>query len=240
MNILQVVINRAGYASKKNTINNIRFTIEQGQLVGIIGPNGAGKSTAIKAIVGLLPEMEGSIEFIGQNKNYAYIPEQPILYEGLTLWEHLELAAAAYDIERNTFLEKSNLLLGMFRLKEVKHHFPSSFSKGMQQKVMIILGLLIQPAVYIIDEPFVGLDPRAIMEFIDLLKEERNRGAGVLISTHQLDIAEKVCDSIILMDEGKLIFQGNISEIREKCNLPGGTLFDCFNSILENNYDDTK
>lgn len=240
MNILQVVINRAGYTGNRNAINNIRFTVEKGQLVGVIGPNGAGKSTIIKAIVGLLPEMEGNIEFIGHNKNYAYIPEQPILYEDLTLWEHLELAAAAYDIERNSFLKKSDELLSMFRLKEVKHHFPASFSKGMQQKVMIILGLLIKPAVYIIDEPFVGLDPRATMEFIDLLREERSRGAGVLISTHQLEIAERVCDSIILMDEGKLIFQGNLLEIRGKCNMPGGTLFDCFNTILENNYEQTK
>ena len=81
--------------------------------------NRAGKSPTIKAIVGLLPEMEGKIEIMGQNKNYAYIPEQPILYEDLTLWEHLELAAAAYEIESNIFLEKSERLLGIFRLKKV-------------------------------------------------------------------------------------------------------------------------
>jgi len=99
---------------------------------------------------------------------------------------------------------------------------------------MIIIGLLIEPDVYIIDEPFVGLDPRATMEFLRFLNEERMRGAGILISTHQLDMAERICDSIILMADGQLIAQGNLDEIREKCQLPGATLFDCFNSILEN------
>lgn len=234
MNVLEVEIKQAGYTGKRNVINNINFSLKNGEIAGLIGPNGAGKSTAIKAIVGLLPEMLGKVQFMGQNGNFAYIPEQPVLYEELTLWEHLELAAAVYEMERNTFLEKVRNLLNIFRLQEVKHHFPATFSKGMQQKVMIIIGLLIEPDVYILDEPFVGLDPRATMDFLRFLNEERIRGAGILISTHQLDIAERICDSAILMADGQLVAQGNLDEIRGKCHLPGASLFECFNSILEN------
>lgn len=234
MKALQVEIEQAGYTGKRNAVNNINFSLKKGELAGLIGPNGAGKSTAIKAIVGLLPEMAGKVQFMGQNRKLSYIPEQPVLYEELTFWEHLELAAAAYEMERNIFLEKAEYLLNIFRIQEVKHHFPATFSKGMQQKVMIIIGLLIEPDVYIIDEPFVGLDPRATMEFLRFLNQERTRGAGILISTHQLDIAEKICDSIILITDGRMVAQGNLEEIRGKCRLPGASLFDCFNAILEN------
>mgnify|MGYP000879191731 CR=1 FL=1 len=234
MNVLQVEIAQAGYTGKRNAVNDINFSLKKGELAGLIGPNGAGKSTTLKAIVGLLPQMAGKVRFIGQNRNFAYIPEQPVLYEELTFWEHLELVAAVYEIERNIFLDKAEKLLHTFRLQEVKHHFPVTFSKGMQQKVMIITGLLIGPDVYIIDEPFVGLDPRATMEFLRFLNEERKRGAGILISTHQLDMAERICDSIILMNDGLLMAQGSLAEIRGKCQLPEASLFACFNAILEN------
>ncbi len=233
MGLLRVEIKQAGYMGKKDTINNINILLKKGELVGIIGPNGAGKSTVIKAIVGLLPEMVGGVHFLGENKNYAYIPEQPVLYEELTLWEHLELAAAVYELERKKFLKKAEQMLSTFRMQEVKHHFPTTFSKGMQQKLMIIIGLLLEPDVYIIDEPFVGLDPRATKEFMGLLKEERMRGAGVLVSTHQLDIAERICDSFILIADGRLITQGTLAGIRAECCLPEASLFDCFDFILE-------
>ncbi|MCR6544695.1 ABC transporter ATP-binding protein [Dehalobacterium formicoaceticum] len=234
MDVLKVEINHAGYSGNQDAVKDIHFTLAGGNLVGLIGPNGAGKSTTIKSIVNLLPDVAGDIRFIGENKTCAYIPEQPVLYDELTLWEHLELAAAAYEMDRQYFVKRSEELLALFHLSGVKHHFPGSFSKGMQQKLMIIIGLLIQPEVYIIDEPFVGLDPRATMQFINLLEKEKTHGAGILISTHQLDIAERICDSIILIADGKLVAQGNLSQIREKCLLPNASLFDCFNAILEN------
>ena len=233
MELLRVNLKYAGYLNKKSTIQDIHFIINNSELVGLIGPNGAGKSTTIKAIVGLLPEVNGEICFMCENKTYAYIPEQPILYDELTLWEHLELVASAYEMNRSYFVKKVEELLNQFQLTEVKHNFPITFSKGMQQKLMIIIGLLIQPAIYIIDEPFVGLDPRATMQFTHLLEKEKVRGASMLISTHQLDIAEKICDSIILFDNGRLITQGNLEQIREKCHLPNASLFDCFNYLLE-------
>jgi len=234
LEVLKVDIHHAGYSGRQDAVQDIHFTLNSGKLVGLIGPNGAGKSTTIKAIINLLPELAGNILFMHENKTCAYIPEQPVLYDELTLWEHLELSAAAYEMDREYFIKRSEELLFLFHLTDVKHHFPGSFSKGMQQKLMVIIGLLIQPDVYIIDEPFVGLDPRATMQFINLLEEEKTRGAGILISTHQLDIAERICDDIILIANGKLVTQGNLEQIREQCRLPKASLFDCFNSILEN------
>lgn len=235
MNLLDVNITHAGYSgNNSDVIKNVALSVKPGELIGLIGPNGAGKSTTIKAIMGLLPVMDGKVEFDGDNKRYAYIPEHPVLYEELTLWEHLELAAAAYEIERGLFVPRAEELLKLFRLTEVKHNLPATFSKGMQQKVMLILGFLFQPSVYIVDEPFVGLDPRGTKDFMALLNQARANGAGVLMSTHVLDTAEKICDSFILMNAGTVVAKGNLMEIRTQCQLPEGSLFDCFDQVLEN------
>jgi ABC-2 type transport system ATP-binding protein len=232
--LLEVQIQHAGYAGHSQAVSNINFSLKRGELLGLIGSNGAGKSTVIKAILGLLPVMSGAVSFMKPDSRYAYIPEQPILYDELTLWEHLDLAASAYGLGRREFLDKADWLLALFRLEDARHDLPGSFSKGMQQKTMLIVGLLIGADVYIIDEPFMGLDPRAIRDLLSLLDQERRRGAGVLMSTHALDTAERICDSLILMDDGKLIMQGNLQQIRAICGTPEASLLTCFNAILEN------
>ena len=234
MELLNVDIIHAGYSGNRNVIRNVALSVKPGELVGLIGPNGAGKSTTIKGIMGLLPVMDGKVEFAGESKNYAYIPEQPVLYEGLTLWEHLELAAAAYEIERKVFVTRAEELLKLFRLTEVQHHLPGTFSKGMQQKVMLILGFLLEPAVYVVDEPFVGLDPRGTKDFLAHLTQARAKGAGVLMCTHILDTAERICSSFVLMNAGTVVTRGTLREIREQCQLPEGSLLDCFDKLLEN------
>jgi len=233
LELLNVNIKHAGYSGNTKVIKNVALCVKPGELVGLIGPNGAGKSTTIKAIMGLLPMMDGNVEFAGKNKNYAYIPEQPVLYEGLTLWEHLELAAAAYEIERNEFVTRAEGLLKLFRLTDVKHHLPGTFSKGMQQKVMLILGFLLEPSVYVVDEPFMGLDYRGTKDFLAHLNQARAKGAGVLMCTHILDTAEKICSSFVLMEAGTVVARGNLMEIREQCQLPEGSLSDCFGKLLE-------
>lgn len=240
MQTLKVNLKNAGYTDKKHIIQDISFQLNSGEIVGLIGPNGSGKSTTIKALVGLLPHVNGEIIFMGQKKTYSYIPEQPILYNELTLWEHLELVASAYELNRTYFLQRAKKLLIQFQLDKVRHHFPVNFSKGMQQKLMIIIGLLIKPEIYIIDEPFVGLDPSATMHFIDLLKKNKARGASFLISTHQLDIAEKICNSFIFLNDGRLVAQGSLGRIRNRCHLPDGSLFDCFKYLLEHEHDYSK
>lgn len=232
MDLLKVSIEQAGYEDRKQVIQNVRFTLRQGEWIGLIGANGAGKSTTIKAILGLLKEFRGGIDFCGMNRNYAYIPEHPILYDDLTLWEHLELAAAVWEMDREQYLQNALSLLKQFQMEHVRDHLPGSFSKGMQQKTMLILGFLMQPDIYVVDEPFIGLDPRAMKQFIETIELERIRGAGILMSTHVLDTAERYCDSFLLMSEGSLVASGTLDEIRQRCQLPDGSLFDCFNSFV--------
>ncbi|GIP41051.1 multidrug ABC transporter ATP-binding protein [Paenibacillus sp. J31TS4] len=225
MEKLQVELREAGYPDRSAVVSDVAFTVREGEWVGLIGPNGAGKSTTIKAILGLLGKREGTVVFSGP---YSYIPEHPVLYEHLTLWEHLELAAAVWELEPEAFRADAERLLARFRLTEVRHHLPGSFSKGMQQKIMLLVAFLQKPDVYIVDEPFIGLDPRAVQDLIELLEEERQRGAGILMSTHVLDTAERLCDTFLLLDKGRLVAQGTMDELRLSSGLPGASLFDCF------------
>jgi ABC-2 type transport system ATP-binding protein len=230
--VLTVSIEEAGYEGQSDVIKNIKFEVRRGELVGLLGPNGAGKSTTIKSILGLLKDFKGEVIFQGERKRYAYIPEHPILYDELTLWEHMEFAASVYGLERDIFLERAEDLLQRFRLLDEKHNMPSTFSKGMQQKIMLILGFLNKPDVYIVDEPFIGLDPKAIKDFLSMLDDERKRGAGILMSTHVLDTAERICTSFVLLSGGRLVANGTLQDIQTQSGLPGAPLFDCFHSLL--------
>ncbi|GIP54186.1 MULTISPECIES: ABC transporter ATP-binding protein [Paenibacillus] len=229
--LLRVEIEEAGYEAGKPKIEHVTLHVQSGKLTGLIGPNGAGKSTTLKAILGLLPEVKANVSFTGSSDKYAYVPEHPVFYDTLTLWEHLSLAAAVYGMDEREFERESLLLLEKFRMTEVRNHLPGGFSKGMRQKMMLMIGFLLKPDVYIVDEPFIGLDPRATKDFLGLLEEERLRGAGVLMCTHVLDTAERICDDFILMADGKVAASGTLDEIRRTAGLPGAPLFDCFDVL---------
>lgn len=232
MSLLTVNIKEAGYERGQSTIKDIQFSLGKGELIGLIGPNGAGKSTTIKTILGLMEFKEGETVFEIPEK-YSYIPERPIFYDELTLKEHLDFVAAVEELDQKTYQKEVEELLTRYKLKDVADHLPSTFSKGMQQKAMIILALITRPAVYIIDEPFIGLDPSAVKLLLGSIEEERKRGAGIIMSTHVLDTAEKVCDRFILVNNGVLAAKGTLREIQEQCGLEGGSLFDCFHQIAE-------
>lgn len=230
--ILDVKITEAGYETDVATISNISIQIHPGELVGLIGPNGAGKSTTIKTIMDITPYRLGHVNIGGQSGTYAYVPEQPIYYEYFTLWEHLWFVASVNGIEESAFEQRAEELLIKFKLIDQKHHYPSSFSKGMKQKLMLILAFLLQPDLYIVDEPFVGLDPQATIDFLALLDDARAQGAGVLMSTHMLDTAERRCDSFVLIHQGKVVANGTLAEIIKVANLDQqATLFDCFHTL---------
>ncbi|WP_078556655.1 ABC transporter ATP-binding protein [Bacillus alkalicellulosilyticus] len=235
--ILEVDGLSGGYNVKRKVLHNVSFTIGKGEIVGLIGLNGAGKSTTIKHILGLMEPHEGTIKINGkkflENKNdyrqtYAFIPETPILYDELTLWEHLELTAMAYDIERPLFEERAEKLLQEFKMSKMKKWFPSHFSKGMKQKVMIMCAFLVDPPLFIVDEPIVGLDPLGIKSFLDWMYERRTRGAGILMSTHILATAERYCDRFIILHQGKIVLTGTLHEMREAINMPTATLDDIY------------
>ncbi|WNS47011.1 ABC transporter ATP-binding protein [Paenibacillus sp. MMS20-IR301] len=229
--VLDVVIEEAGYEAGDKRISGISFQVRKGELLGLIGPNGAGKSTTIKTLLGLLKHAKAKVKLGGEHKSYAYVPEQPVFYEDLTLWEHLDLAAAAYGLDYAAFESTAEKLLTQFGMDSVRDDLPAGFSKGMKQKMMLMLGFLVQPDVYIVDEPFIGLDPRATKDFLRLLEAERQRGAGVLMSTHVLDTAEKICDSFVLISGGRIAAEGTLEEIRGDAGLPEGSLFDCFDEL---------
>ncbi|WP_077212721.1 ABC transporter ATP-binding protein [Bacillus dakarensis] len=232
MSLLKVDIKSAGYEKAAATINDIAFTVEEGELIGLIGPNGAGKSTTIKSILGLLENIEGSVTY-GNDTPYSYIPERPIFYDELTLWEHLDFVAAIEGLPDMEYQKQAYELLEKYRLVDHAHEYPAKYSKGMQQKAMLILAMMTNPSLYIIDEPFMGLDPHAMKLFLESIDKERGRGAGVLMSTHVLDTAEKICDRFIMINKGHLVAKGALDEIRRQCNLPTSSLFDCFHFLTE-------
>jgi ABC-2 type transport system ATP-binding protein len=227
--LLEVNIEEAGYAQDSIVLKNIHFAINSGELIGLIGPNGAGKSSTIKSILGILRTVKGTIHV----SDYSYIPERPIFYEALTFWEHIDFLFSSLEADEKTFYLKANELLDLFNLSHVVHHFPETFSKGMQQKVMLILAFLKEPQLYIIDEPFMGLDPKAIKKLLELINLEKERGAGILLSTHALDSAEKICDRFVLLSDGQIIVEGTLDEIRQKSGLLDSSLLDCFDQLTE-------
>nr|WP_091773027.1 ABC transporter ATP-binding protein [Piscibacillus halophilus] len=232
--VIDININQAGYGKDEPIIQNINFSIKEGELVGLLGPNGAGKSTTIKSILETIDYMDGSVQFWDDSMRYAYIPEQPVYYDELTLWEHIQFTASMCEMSEEKMKDRVQPLLEIFRLNKVIHELPVTFSKGMQQKLMIILAFLIKPNLYIIDEPFIGLDPKAMKDFLRLLEHERANGAGVLMSTHMLDTAERICDHFILMSEGEVIAQGTLENILKAAGSNNVvSLLDSFEILME-------
>lgn len=232
MAILTVSIEEAGYEEKQPVIHRVDFKLYRGEWIGIIGPNGAGKSTTIKALLGVLEYIKGVINKQEQCR-YAYIPEKPIFYEHLTLWEHLDLLASINNIDDEILNNRANTYLEAFKMDKVKHEMPATFSKGMQQKVMIIQALLLQPDFYIVDEPFIGLDPSAIKMFLTIMEQERQRGAGILMSTHVLDTAEKICDRFLLISEGTTVAEGTLQQLQSASGIGNASLLECFHAMAE-------
>lgn len=205
-------------------LKDLNFEIKEGELVGLIGLNGAGKSTTIQEIIGLLTPYSGQIELDGltlqqdlegYRRKIGFIPETPSLYEELTLREHIEVTALAYGISVDLAFERAEKLLETFRLSDKLDWFPVNFSKGMKQKVMIICAFIVDPSLFIIDEPFLGLDPLAIADLTDLLAQEKAKGKSILMSTHVLDSAEKMCDRFVILHQGQVRAQGTLTDLRQ-------------------------
>lgn len=234
-----------GY-TRNPVLKDVSFDVKEKEIVGLIGLNGAGKSTTIKHIIGLMEPHKGTIQINGQsfmeNKEayrrlFTFVPETPVLYEELTLEEHLRLTAMAYGLDEPAFKERVSPLLSEFRMEKRLKWFPAHFSKGMKQKVMIMCAFLVQPSLYIVDEPFVGLDPLGIQSLLDLMKKMKDNGAGILMSTHILATAEKYCDRFVILHEGKIRAKGTLSELREQFSMPTASLDDLYIQLTkEENY----
>lgn len=237
MDGLLTINNLIGGYTHKNVLHGISFEVKPREIVGLIGLNGAGKSTTIKHIIGLMQPKEGEIAIQGKTfkehpeayrSKIGYIPEMPILYDELTLYEHLKLTAQVYGVQEEVFEERLTYLVETFHMKERLQWFPVHFSKGMRQKVMIMCAFLIEPPLYIVDEPFVGLDPLGIQSYLEMMENAKQQGAGVLMSTHILATAEKYCDRFIILHDGRLRAIGSLPELREQFSMPDATLDDLY------------
>ncbi|WAA13016.1 ABC transporter ATP-binding protein [Fervidibacillus halotolerans] len=245
MKLLEIDSLTGGY-TKKNVLKDIRFSVNRGEIVALIGLNGAGKSTTIKHIIGLMQPKKGTIKINGltidsnrneYRKQFSFIPETPVLYEELTLQEHLELTAMAYGLDKETYKKRLEFLLKEFRMEKRLKWFPSHFSKGMKQKVMIMAALLVEPELLIIDEPFVGLDPLAIQSLLDLLKNRKEEGSGILMSTHILATAEKYCDRFVILHNGEIKAQGTLDELRDSLHMERASLDEMYIQITKDGSD---
>ena len=221
--------NLIGGYSRIPVLKGISFQVKPGELVGLIGLNGAGKSTTINHVIGLLRPFSGEITLNGINiqqdpvdykKQIAYVPETPILYDELTLREHIELTIKAYSLNTEEAWIRARKLLKTFRLDNKLDWFPANFSKGMKQKVMICCALMTNAKLLIVDEPFYGLDPLAVHDLLELIEERKKAGTAVLMSTHVLDTAQRYCDRFVLLANGKVRARGTLDELRQKADKP--------------------
>ncbi|KIL39413.1 multidrug ABC transporter ATP-binding protein [Gordoniibacillus kamchatkensis] len=221
--ILEIERLYGGYLPGKPVLKELNLTLLPGEMAGLIGLNGAGKSTTIKHILGLLQPQQGEIRVagrtlagdpLGYRAAFAYVPESPELYDELTVREHLELTAMAYGLTREQLDERADRLLDEFRMTGKRSSLPLQLSKGMRQKVMIMNAFLAEPPLYVIDEPFLGLDPLAMKSLLELMVERKKSGASFLISSHILSTIEAYCDKFVVLHRGRIVASGAMTELR--------------------------
>lgn len=213
------------YTKGKKTIDNISMKIEDGQIFGFLGPNGAGKTTTIKMITGILEQDEGEILIDGVNinkdpvmakKNIGYIPDSPDMFLKLKGIEYLDFIADVYDISKEERLKRIEDYAKKFEIYDLLNKRIETYSHGTRQKIIAIGVLLHEPQNWILDEPLSGLDPRSAFYLKEKMREQARKGKTVFFSTHILDVAEKLCDKIGIIANGKILLIGDYEEIKQK------------------------
>lgn len=206
-------------------VDDLDLEVKAGEIYGFLGPNGAGKTTTIKILAGLLEPTSGKAFICGYNilrepakakTPAAYVPDQPKLYGKLTAREFLSFIADLYRMPADSAWEQAGKLLAMFGLEERADELLEGYSHGMRQKVVLAAALLHRPRVLLMDEPTVGLDPRSARLLKDVLNELARQGATVFLSTHILEIAERMCHRVGILREGRLIAEGSPAELRRQ------------------------
>jgi ABC-2 type transport system ATP-binding protein len=228
---------------EKIAVEDINFSVYAGEIFGFLGPNGAGKTTTIKMIVGLLQPTSGQVivngfdvqkQPLNAKASSGYVPDTPNLYPKLTGRELLRFVGDLYGLEKSNTERRMEELLRLFDLTQAADDTIDSYSHGMQQKTALAAALVHDPKVLVLDEPTVGLDPKSARLIKDILRQLADRGAAIFLSTHILEIAERMCDRIGIINQGKLIAVGTMQELRNLgkgeasledifLNLTGGT-----------------
>lgn len=211
------------YNGKNKALDNVSFNVPDGKIFAFIGHNGAGKTTLIKMIMGIIDFDEGEILINGNNiktnpikckMDMAYLPDNPDLYENMKAIDFINFVCDMYEV--NNEKRKENILkyASLLEMDKNLNDEISSFSHGMKQKISLISALCHEPKVLVMDEPFVGLDPKAVFDMKKIMKDMANRGSIVFYSTHILDVAEKLCDEVAIIKKGKLIKCGTMKSIK--------------------------
>ena len=230
------------YDGKKKACNNMNLQINDGEIMGILGPNGAGKSTLLKMIVGILQQDEGEITINGKKlqedqenykREFAYVSDSPDNLLRLKGYEFLRFMADVYQVPAKERMERINQLVVNFGMEKDLASEINSYSHGMRQKMMVMGALLINPKVWILDEPMVGLDPRSAFEMKREMREHADKGNIVLFSTHVLEVAEKLVDRICVINKGQIVFVGTVAELRANMN-EDASLEDLFLELTNN------
>ena len=211
------------YDGKKKALDDISFKINNGEIFAFIGHNGAGKTTMIKSIIGILNFDEGDIlindksikkEPIECKKMMAYVPDNPDLYENMKAINFINFICDMYEVSEEDRKERILKYSKLFEIDDKLNDDISSFSHGMKQKVAIIASLAHDPDILIMDEPFVGLDPKAVYDMKEIMKEMVKNGKTIFFSTHILDVAEKICDRVAIIKDGKIVKVGKMKDIK--------------------------
>ena len=225
------------YKGGKRAVDHLNLTIEDGDIYGFIGHNGAGKTTTIKAVAGILDFNEGEILIDGKSiksqpiqckQEMAYIPDNPDIYEYLTGIKYLNFIADIYGVSKNDREERIKKYGDMFEITGNLGDLISSYSHGMKQKLVLISALIHRPKLLILDEPFVGLDPKASLTLKNLMKEMCREGCAIFFSTHVLEVAQKLCNKIAIIKNGHLVVCGDMDTV-----LGDSSLEDVFMEVSE-------
>lgn len=212
------------YPGGKTAVRDLSLHVSPGDIYGFIGHNGAGKTTTIKAAVGLLDFEQGDIRIDGVSikqdpltckRTFAYIPDDPLLYPYLTGQQYLDFVADVFEVTRDDRIRRTGELARCFGLTDVLGELTSSYSHGMKQKLAILGALVHDPRLLILDEPFVGLDPEAVVTLKELMRELCARSGAVFFSTHVLDVAERLCNKVAIIRQGQLVAAGETADLTE-------------------------
>lgn len=213
---------------EKAAVDHLSLEIKSGEIYGFIGHNGAGKTTTLKSVTGILDFDEGEIYIDGKSikkqpleckKIMAYIPDNPDLYNYMTGIDYLNFIADIFEVPQNDRIEKINRYAAEFEIADSLSASISSYSHGMKQKLAVISALIHSPKLVIMDEPFVGLDPIAAHKLKEYMREICNEGGAIFFSTHVLEVAEKLCDKVAIIKDGKLIKCGTMEEVKGDSSL---------------------
>ena len=215
-------------------VDGLNMRVQSGRVCGFLGPNGAGKTTTMRMIAGIIKASSGVVRVNGTSveedptatkRVVGYVPDRPYLYEKLTAFEYMEFIAGVYELAPKKAQVRAEHLIRLFGLGDVMHHEIESYSHGMKQRLVMSSVLLCEPKLMVVDEPMVGLDPNGARLLKDTLRQEaQSNGMAILLSTHSLDVAEEVCDEIVMINKGRLVAQGSPADIRALSRDPNGDL----------------